>query len=624
MKQVNHAVGLIHNGVLRPPTDSTIMAAPVDCLPTELLAEIISILRGDIPEQMENGFSARWIRATWVCRRWREAALQNRRLWTKLSTRRYVLHPEAIHAFLGRAADAARVELELDAIARLGEDEEPIREDIGRADVLGYLLPWRDRMDLTLMFMVEDNSDKDPLQADQHADINGLLGTLGTVLKSLWLGARHGGDPHFNRLILHAHKLPNLREIVSNTVPYACDPLPGVTHIQLYKVLLWDHVFVRDFLATSCPNVEEIVIHQWLAFNGPAASAHLPLVYLERLTNLKLTTASARYTSDVLALFRLGPSASLELTPDDREPDAVRHLLRCDAWLREGLFLGDLENLPVLSSTQLLEVKIQHLLDDVNMDPDGTSQARGDPLWVYLYGRAGLEPGDEPHWKVESRLQDGESVMTQNPRYLGRLLHGLPLIVQPGLVRQFALGFPDWLSAGIRRQSLWRELFGTFHALESLMLCGWEFIEAATRTLEADYTLLTLLKSLHVCISHPPARADADMAMMQWLAVRREMGLPLEMLELRVEKVMSPETAAFARRLIDAAKDAQPGLRIEWHYRELCDVCVWELPNSASEADGTDEDPDAGAGDGWEWAASDEDSPSEPDDEADSGSDNDG
>ncbi|KAL1946411.1 hypothetical protein VTO73DRAFT_15538 [Trametes versicolor] len=598
------------------------MAAPVDCLPTELLAEIISILHGDIPEQMENGFSARWIRATWVCRRWREAALQNCQLWTDLSTRRYVLHPEAIHAFLRRAPDAARVKVTVNAIARLGEDEEPIREDIGRADVLWYLQRWRDRMDLTLFFMAERNVEEDPGQADQHADINRLLGALGTALTSLWLGARNGGDPLHNRLILHAHRLPNLRKMVSNTVPYACDPLPCVTCIILYTVSLWGHGYLQEFLATSCPNVEDIVIHQWRTFEFQAAPAHLPLVYLERLTDLALTAASTESTSDVLALFRLGPSTSLELAPDDRDRDVVRRLLRHDAWLRESLFSGDLENLPVLSSTQLLQVKIRHLHDDLSIGPDEST--RGDPLWLYLYGRAGPEAGDGPHWEVKSRLQDGEFVMRQNPRYLGRLLHGLPLIVQPGLVRQFALGFPDWLSAGIRRQSLWRELFGTFHALESLMLCGWEFIEAATRTLEADYTLLPLLKSLHVCISHPPARADADRAMMKWLAVRREMGLPLEMLELRVEKVMSPETAAFARRLMDAAKDAQPGLRIEWHYREICDVCVWELPNSASEADGTDEDPDAGAGDGWEWAASDEDSPSEPDDEADSGSDNDG
>ncbi|OJT01814.1 hypothetical protein TRAPUB_7721 [Trametes pubescens] len=97
--------------------------ALVHCLPPELLVDIVLILHDDIPEKKENGFSATWIRATWVCRRWREAAVQNRRLWTKLSTRRYVLYPEAIHAFLGRAPDTARVQVSVDAVARLGEDE---------------------------------------------------------------------------------------------------------------------------------------------------------------------------------------------------------------------------------------------------------------------------------------------------------------------------------------------------------------------------------------------------------------------------------------------------------------------------------------------------------------------
>lgn len=354
----------------------------VHCLPAELLAEIISILR-DVPEE-EKGFAARWIRATWVCRRWREAVLQNRRLWTKLSTRRHVLHPEAIRAYLGRAPDTARVEVSVDAVARLGEDKQPIREDIGRADILGHLQPWRDRMDLTLLFMVELNLEEDLRQADRHADIDRLLGTLGTALTFLWLGVRQGGDPVFNRLILHAHRLPNLHKLFLNTVPNACDPLPGVTFIMLYKVFLFGHVYLRDLLATSCPNVEEIVIYKWHTFNIMAAPAHLPLVYLERLTNLQLFTASTKSIGDVLALFRLIPSASFELAAVETDPAAVGRLLRRDAWLRELLFSGDLENLPVLWSTHFLQVKILHLLEDDSRAPDEPPSE--EILWVYLYG----------------------------------------------------------------------------------------------------------------------------------------------------------------------------------------------------------------------------------------------
>lgn len=114
---------------------------------------------------------------------------------------------------------------------------------------------------------------------------------------------------------------------------------------MLYKVALWGHGYLQDFLETRL-NAEEIVIYKWRTLDIMAAPAHLPLLYSERLTNLQLSTAPTASIGDVLALFRLIPSASFELDPDDADPDAVRRLLRRDAWLRESLFYGNLDNLP--------------------------------------------------------------------------------------------------------------------------------------------------------------------------------------------------------------------------------------------------------------------------------------
>ncbi|OJT01813.1 hypothetical protein TRAPUB_7720 [Trametes pubescens] len=368
---------------------------------------------------------------------------------------------------------------------------------------------------------------------------------------------------------------------------------------MLYKVALWGHGYLQDFLETRL-NAEEIVIYKWRTLDIMAAPAHLPLLYSERLTNLQLSTAPTASIGDTRTPF----VACFGATPG------------CGSRSSMGIWT-------IFPSTHMLEVKMQRLLQDDSRDPDGPPQEN--PLWIYLYGRVDSEPGSEPHWKVESCLQGGMSLMAQNPWYLGRFLHGLPLIVQPGLIRELALQFPAWLSAGFRRQSLWRELFGSFHALEHLLLCGWTVIEAATRTLEADNTLFPLLKSLYVCISRSPARTDAHMAMMRWLAARRQMGLPLEAFELRVGKSVSPQTAAWAAQLLDAAKAAELALQIELHDGGMCDVCEWPTEYRLEADDSPDARPGAGAEGDWEWAESDgEDGGSESDYEAHSGSDNDG
>ncbi len=82
-------------------------------------------------------------------------------------------------------------------------------------------------MDLTLLFMVEENSEQVLRNSDQHADINWPLGTLGTALTFLGLGARLGGDPLFNRLILHAHRLPNLHKIFLTPCPLRATRSPA-------------------------------------------------------------------------------------------------------------------------------------------------------------------------------------------------------------------------------------------------------------------------------------------------------------------------------------------------------------------------------------------------------------
>lgn len=203
--------------------------ATVHYLPSELLADIIFILHEEIVNTEEHGFSARWIPATWVCRRWRDAALQKRQLWTKLHTRRRVWHPEAVQAFLSRAPDTAIVTVDIEGFPPLGADARPLPgAEAGRADVFEYLHPWAHRMDLTWSTMVEDNSGPD-------AQISRVLGALAPALTFLWVDAVNYGDPNDNPFTLYAHGLPNLRKIVCAILPSASDPIPGVTYSTLYK-----------------------------------------------------------------------------------------------------------------------------------------------------------------------------------------------------------------------------------------------------------------------------------------------------------------------------------------------------------------------------------------------------
>ncbi len=573
-------------------------------VPTEVLSEIIFILyegastsnpHGQKGAAVSNeGFAAPWITTTWVCRRWREAALQRGALWTSLRIpRRYIRYPEAVHTFFNRAPEGTVVHADVRAMPDWWWPGQTVTENApDRADVLEHLLRWRHRLDLGLSTAVVRAGD---------ADISGLLGALGSTLSFLGLGARGYHEP----FALDVQGLPNLEHLMLNCVPSVNAPLPGITYIVMYTAIGLDveRIGCLQTFLSACPDLTTLNIFQSLPPHyGAQDPSHLPVVHLPQLTLLSLHHERTDAVYVLLETLRLPPSAKLTLQLEETSPNRARSILRDDGWLRDVL-PRDQDNFPgILLDTHNLLVFMDN---EFNYEyAEGPQPSEG--LWFCVVGYSGEQHSDDQSWSLGGVFHGGVPVMAR-PRSLGRFLHGLPLIVRPALIRRLDLHLGDWLFAGIRRQSLWRELLGQFPALRELVLGGWECIEAVTRTLEADPTLLLQLKSINMCINGLPAHAGAAAAMTRWLAVRRAAGSSLETLSFDTWTGVSLETTALVNHLTSEA--TQHGMVVRVVPRDFCEACqrparVQDSPSTDADMD-ADRQPGAAAEERWEWGKSD-------------------
>lgn len=313
---------------------------------------------------------------------------------------------------------------------------------------------------------------------------------------------------------------------------------------------------------------------------------------------------------------RLPPAAKYTVQYDEINPHRVRSLLRDDAWLRNVLS-RDQNNLPgVFSSTQHLGVFMDNELS-CGHKAKGPQPSEG--LWFCVTGYAGARglQDTEISWSIGGDYHGGVPIMAR-PRSLQRFLRSLPLMVRPPLITRLDMHLGDWLFAGIRRRSLWRELFGQFPALRLLVLGGWECIEAVTRTLEADPTLLIQLKGIDMCINGLPAHDGAAEAIPRWLAARRAAGASLESLVFDMWTGVSLETTALVDHLTsEVTQHGGRDLAVQVVPREFCEACQRpaighrRLQDTAnpSDADVPDTDssrPGAAAKVGWKWGESDD------------------
>lgn len=525
----------------------------------------------------EHGFPAHWIRTTWVCRSWRDAALHTRRLWTDFSTPLRVKHPEAIATFLGRAPPGM-----------------PLRVYVGSAlynwintadeestNALEHLRPWASRIEFLWLSI---NNKK------QLKKANSFLGTLGSALQTLAfrVEARSRPSP------LNIHGLQNLRTLCfQEWVPSANVPLPNITSVNFISTFTARPLAIHRFL-TKCPGLEHLYIAGGLATRLSLYDpSDFPVVDLPQLETLTIRHDPPDAVAAALTAFRLPATATFKLETSSVNGYFSRHLLRTHDWARHKL-PSHLDDLDVLSCTDTLTVQV-----------DGTPGS--DHGYTRLEGGVhGWDPERFWSFKVAS---PGFNLMRRQ-RYFVRFTDGIPLIVQMTHLTRLELHFADWLP--LRRASLWQEILSELHVLHSLTIGGWEAIEAATRTLEDDLALLPALRVLRLCINSPP-RYREDLvgeAMLRWLVARQEEGAGLERFEAGRGRHMPPQAIKLVTRILTEAQTKSSSLATEL-FESRCESCGWRRPLPQGVTSGRVTEKKKSSNWGWETESSDEESESE-------------
>lgn len=251
------------------------MAWPAVQLPADVLSQIFHLRRNqefrvweidpEDPEgdwnYREHGFRARWIRTTWVCRSWRDAALHTRQLWTEFSTPLDVMHPEAIGTFLGRAPEGMPLRIYVQPERRRKKKF----ANQNSANALEHLRPWAHRIEFLWLF-IKDGS--------KLEKANDFLGTLGPALQTLAFGLYD----KFPSLPLNIHGLRNLRKLyLKDWVPSGDTPLPDITCLITNEGFTVRPLALQRFLA-ACTGLEHLYIRNGLRPTSrtlrPVGTAH--------------------------------------------------------------------------------------------------------------------------------------------------------------------------------------------------------------------------------------------------------------------------------------------------------------------------------------------------------------
>lgn len=296
------------------------MAWPAVQLPLDVLSRIFRMLRNqefrfyaidpDDHEShwyyREHGFPAGWIRTTWVCHSWRDAALHTWQLWTDFSTPLDVKHPEAIGTFLGRAPEGRPLRIYVEPEWRRKREF----ADQDSANALEHLLPWSHRIEFLWLFI---------RSGTQLGKANNFLGTLGPTLRTLAFGM---GDKLLP-LPLNIYGLRNLRTLyLKEWIPSGDTPLPDITCLIINEVYTARPLALQRFLAT-CTGLEHLYITNGvaprLALYDPS---ELPVVDLPQLKRLTLRDDPPDAVAVALTAFRLPATATFELETETPSPSA--------------------------------------------------------------------------------------------------------------------------------------------------------------------------------------------------------------------------------------------------------------------------------------------------------------
>ncbi|KAI1783454.1 hypothetical protein LXA43DRAFT_1067642 [Ganoderma leucocontextum] len=443
-------------------------------LPVEILAMIFHAWKNSCGPR-RHGLRAEWVRATWICKRWRKVALETPALWSSILVSRKLADSPVLKIHLDRAWSVTLDLLVSSCCMSRGQVENTFSLILARKKLIKRM---------TIVFNGQHGAIIKTFVMKVASEVMSLSLDPNTSLVDWRWKFTQDNFPHLSRLVLHG--------II---------PIPGTPLLNLTELYL-DHVvedspkkaekpwmFVHRFLA-ACPNLE--TLHSVYSFEYPLEylDPHndyrdLPVVELPKLRYLS-ADGIALDTSTALGTLRLPALSTFDITA------------------RSGIDPGDCDFF-------VIPQNVSEALPPIRRSRCLSLMAGGRTNDLTLQGSPGDTFEAESDWSVtlpDLEPTDADSDFLQYPcclRYnCSRFLVRLPHLAVPSTLVRLELHVANGLSVVLD----WAWFFAAMARLQALRVGNDVLITHVLEVFEADPRLCPELEDLELCIGTGPNSAE--------------------------------------------------------------------------------------------------------------------
>ena len=412
----------------------------------------------------EHGLAAEWVRGTWVCKRWRQVALDTAALWSSVIVLQRLADDPALEMQLDRAHGAA---LDL-VVSCAGMSNRDLKK------VLNFILSRTkaiERLDITSYH-------------GQQTSSNSFIKDTGIAVVFLWLNDQSRGNDHHEWELTRAI-LPRLRHLALNRVvptPGALGPLLTLIHLQITNSFRGVHN-----LLAACPNLERLETDVQSLHHGLDEQ---PVVILPHLRHLSVDVDySMHKIAAVLSSLRLPSLASFHI-PDCEANDHGDFAI-------EVIPPNVTEVLPPIRHSRCLSLVVGGAREDLSLRGSSGDAFQDEPdrewsitMPSFADNSSGYPPNDE--------LTSPEFLSMQFyylARNVNRLLAHIPHLVNASNLVQLELH----LAHGLPVARDWVRFFAPMSHLRTLGVGGVTLVSAVLTAFHTDPGMCIELQDVALC-----------------------------------------------------------------------------------------------------------------------------
>ena len=409
--------------------------------------------------QYPYGLAAEWVRATWVCQRWRQAAFDTAALWSSVIVQRRLADDPALETQLDRA-DGFPLDLVVSCVEMSNCDLEK---------VLNFVLSQTkviERLDITSY-------------DGQQTAINGFIKDAGIAV--IFLSLHDQSCVVDYEWELTSAVLLRLRHLALNRVvpnPGTLGPLLTLIHLQITNSFRGVH----NFLA-ACPNLERLETDAQSLHHGLDEQ---PVVILPRLRHLSVDY-SMHGVAEELSTLRLPSLASFHIADCEANDD--------DDFITEVLPRNVTEVLPPIRHSRCLSLIVGGAREDLSLGGSSGDAFQDEPEWSITTPSFEYDNSD---YLSDEELASPEFLSAQFyylARNVNRLLAHIPHLFHSSSLVQLELH----VAHGLPVMRDWVRFFAPMSDLRTLGVGGVTLVPAVLTAFRTDRGMCMELQDVIVC-----------------------------------------------------------------------------------------------------------------------------